>query len=373
MDAAQIYTLVNALASQAIGASDIEITDLQGLISLGDKIVSSEQNTEAFLNSLYMQTAKTVISFRKYDNKFLDMVKSDIEWGGIVQKIKADMPEAIADPSPELVEGQSVDPYKVMKGKVHQKLFYTRAPYTIGLTTQRRWLKEAFTNPTAMATFLNARTGEVQNKLNLTMENLGRTCLCNMIAELAGTGREVKLVTLYNASHDAADAVTAENCFNSPEFLRFAIKKMKDYMKLFTDMSQIFNDGTTTRHTPFEEQRFRVWSEFESALETSVQWAAFNENYVRLSGYNEYNYLQSIKEGERTKINVKRASDGQATEVSNIVAVLYDTDSAGTFREYEDTLTTPVNALGQYYNTFWHEQQLWFNDLSENCVIFTLN
>lgn len=373
MDTTQIYELVNELAGQAIGTSDIAVTDLQGLISLGNKIVSSEQNTEAFLNSLYTQTAKTVISFRKYDNKFVDMVKSDIEWGGIVQKIKADMPEAIADPSPELVEGQSVDPYKVMKGKVHQKLFYTRAPYTIGLTTQRRWLKESFNNAITMASFLNSRTGEVQNKLNLTMENLGRTCLCNMIAELAGTAREVKLVTLYNASHEAADAVTAENCFNSPEFLRFAIKKMKDYMKLFTDMSQIFNDGTTTRHTPFSEQRFRVWSEFESALETAVQWAAFNENYVRLTGYNEYNYLQSIKEGERTKINVKRASDGQATVVNNVVAVLYDTDAAGTFREYEDTLTTPVNALGQYYNTFWHEQQLWFNDLSENCVVFTLN
>ena len=373
MDTTQIYTLVNELASQAIGASDLAVADAQGLITLGDTVVSAQSNTEAFLNSLYMQTAKTVISFRKYTNKFRDMVKSDIEWGGIVQKVKADMPEAIADPSPELVEGQSIDPYKVMKGKVHQKLFYTRAPYTIGLTTQRRWLKEAFNSATSMAAFLNARTGEVQNKLNLTMENLGRTCLCNMIAEVAGSAREIKLVTLYNAEHDAADAVTADNCLNSSEFLRFAIRKMKDYMKLFTDMTQIFNDGTTTRHTPYENQRLRVWSELESALETSVQWAAFHETYVTLTGYNEYNYLQSVKDGERTSINLKRASDGTATTVNNVVAVLYDTDAAGTYREYVDTLTTPVNALGQYYNTFWHEQQLWYNDLSENCVVFTLN
>ena len=41
MNTTQIYTLVNALASQAIGESNIAVTDLQGLISLGDKIVSS--------------------------------------------------------------------------------------------------------------------------------------------------------------------------------------------------------------------------------------------------------------------------------------------------------------------------------------------
>ena len=32
-----------------------------------------------------------------------------------------------------------------------------------------------------------------------------------------------------------------------------------------------------------------------------------------------------------------------------------------------------INAAGGYTNTFWHEKQLWFNDLSENFVMFTLN
>lgn len=373
MNTTQIYTLINTLAGQAIGRDDLAVADVQGLISLGNSVITSQANTEAFLNSLYMKTGKTIISFRKYDNKFADMVKSDLEWGGIVQKVKADMPQAIEDKTSSLVDGESIDPYIVMKGTVHQKLFVTRAPYSFGLTTQRSWLKEAFTSPEAMAAFLNARTGEVQNKLNLTMESLARTCLCNLTCEIANSDREVKLVTLFNASHEAAEQVTSENCLNSQKFLLFAIRKIKNYIKLLTDMSEIFNNGETTRHTPFAEQRMRLYSDFEDALETTVQWAAFNEKYVQLMGYSEYNFLQSIKDGERTTVKLKRASDGTETIVENVVCILHDTDAAGTFREYEDTLTTPVNARGQYYNTFWHEHQLWFNDLSENALIFTLN
>ena len=373
MDTAQIYTLVNQLAGQALGSADLEVADVQGLISLGNNVLTSQSSTEAFLNSLYMKTGMMIVSFREYTNKFKDMVKSDMEWGGIVQKVKADMPQAIEDKTSALTDGESIDPYIVMKGTVHQKLFVTRAPYSFGLTTQRSWLKEAFTSPEKMAAFLAARTGEVQNKLNLTMESLARTCLCNLAAEIAGSTREVKLVTLFNASHDAADAVTSENCLNSQKFLLFAIRVIKNHIKLLTDMSEIFNNGETTRHTPFDRQKMRLYSDFEDALETTVQWAAFNEKYVRLLGYTEYNFLQSIKSGERCNIKIKKASDGVETTVNNVVCILHDTDAAGTFREYEDTLTTPVNARGQYYNTFWHERQLWFNDLSENALIFTLN
>ena len=59
--------------------------------------------------------------------------------------------------------------------------------------------------------------------------------------------------------------------------------------------------------------------------------------------------------------------------IENVVGVLFDREAIGTFRQEEKVLTTPVNARGAYYNTFWHEKQMWFNDMSENAVIFTLN
>ena len=53
--------------------------------------------------------------------------------------------------------------------------------------------------------------------------------------------------------------------------------------------------------------------------------------------------------------------------------MIHDRDALGVYKIDEDVLTTPVNAAGAYYNTYWHEKQLRFIDLSENIVIFTLN
>ena len=66
--------------------------------------------------------------------------------------------------------------------------------------------------------------------------------------------------------------------------------------------------------------------------------------------------------------------DGKTDKtIENVVGILFDREGIGTFRQEEKVLTTPVNARGAYYNTFWHEKQMWFNDMSENAVIFTLN
>ena len=43
------------------------------------------------------------------------------------------------------------------------------------------------------------------------------------------------------------------------------------------------------------------------------------------------------------------------------------------FRDDEEVATTPVNAAGLYYNTYYHARQIWFNSLDENFVFFTLN
>lgn len=369
MDTTQIYTLVNQVTSEALGAQDLKVADLQGLISLGDTVLSSSANTDAYLNTLTQRIARSILSFRAYRNKLSGLVKDQIEWGAIVQKIKIDMPLASEDVSPVLEDGKSIDPYIVSKPVVHQKLFTTRAPYTFYITTQREWLRESFLSEEALTSFYNGVYGEVRNKMEVALENLGRATINNFIAEAIGGDREIALVTNYNMA--TGSTLTADSCLYDEGFLRYAIRMIKLYMKGMTDMSTIYNDGTTTRHTPIEDGRLIILSEFEQALETVVQWAAFNENYVRLTGYTEVNFWQA--KNKPMSIEIQRVSDKTKEAVDNIIAVYFDRDALGTFKEVTDVLTTPVNARGMYYNTFWHENQCWFNDLSENGVFFTLN
>ena len=103
-----------------------------------------------------------------------------------------------------------------------------------------------------------------------------------------------------------------------------------------------------------------------------VQYAAFNEELVSVDKtYEKIAFWQAAQ--NPAAISVDRASDGTATAVNNIIGIVHDRDALGMYRRDEEVLTTPVNAAGMYYNQFWHERQLWFNDLSENFVYFTLN
>ena len=109
MNTEQIYSVVNGAAQQALGQTAIAAIDTASFVSLGNTVLSSQTNTEAFMNALCQRIGKTIISFREYRNKFRDMVLDDFEYGAILQKLKTSMPEAEEDESYDLVDGQSVD------------------------------------------------------------------------------------------------------------------------------------------------------------------------------------------------------------------------------------------------------------------------
>lgn len=385
MNTNQIYTIVNEVNAEAFGTEAIDVIDAQGLVSLGDAVLSSTTNTEAFLNTLVQRIGRTIISFRQYRNKLADMVVNDFEYGAILQKIRVHLTEAETDPAYALTDGQSVDPWTINKPDVEQKLFVTRTPYMFSVTIARKQLKEAFLSESAMGAFIGAVFGQVRNSIEVSLENLGRACIANMIGEFTpatpsgGTAttlnHEVALCTLYNTArgYESTDAgyVDESTCLFDEAFMRFAVQTMKTYSDNMTDMSTLYNDGEIETFTPREDQRLKVLASFERALETVVQYSAFNEEMVRLNAFSTLNFWQSAQDS--SSIKVERASDGAQVNKTHIVGVLFDRDALGMYKKDEDVLTTPVNAKGMYYNTFYHQLELWFNDTSENFVYFTLN
>lgn len=370
MNTEQIYTVVNSAATQALGQGAITANDTASFVSLGNAVLSSNTNTEAFLNTLAQRIGRTIISYRKYQNKMRDLVLNDFEYGAILQKIKIAMPEAEEDESYDLVDGQSVDMYKVNKPVVQQKLFVTRAPYQFKITIQRAHLKEAFLSESAMGGFIAAIFGEVRNAIEFAMENLGRGAYANYIAEVAGGAREIKLVTEFNAL--TRGSVTAGNALANKDFLNYAFRRINEHIDYFQDMSVLFNDGSATRHTPKADIRIKLLSPFVRAAETVTQYAAFNETLVDVADtYTPVSYWQSPN--NRSQVIAQRASDDVETTVSNVIGVMHDRDALGIYQMWEEVSTSPLNSAGLYYNQFYHQRNLWFNDLSENFVIFTLN
>lgn len=366
----QIYDIVNAVNSQTMGVTDLTVVDEQGLISLGQTVLTTNGLADTWLNSLAQRIGRTIISFREYKSKYSDMVLDSMQWGNIVQKIKVSMPEATEDESYTLVDGKSIDMYKVANPKVTQSFFTTETPYQFFVTIKREQLEEAFTSEPSMYGFIGAIYGEVQNAIELSLEGLARNCINNFIAECNATDRQINLLKLYNT--ETNKSLTVDTCLHDKEFLAFCVSRINLISKYMENMTKIYNNGTETRHTPKSLQHLRVLEDFESRLETVVQYQAFRDGYVKLNNYHTTSFWQSIK--NPYSLSVKRASDKAVITYDNtkILAVLYDRDALGLYKKDSWNSTTPFNSAGGYYNTYYHHKELYFNDLSENFVVFCI-
>lgn len=374
MDTNQIYELVNDVAQQTMGESALTASDTASLVAMGNAILSSSTNTEAFIDTLVQRIGRTMISYRPYKSQLGLMAVSDMTMGAIMQKIKVKMPSAVEDVTTQLIDGQSVDQYIVSKPKANQKLFVKRTPYTFYVTIQKKWLREAFTSETAMGSFISAIYGEVENALELSQENLARLCMANFMATIsASANRVINLVTEYNTLKSTS--LDEDNALLDEGFLRYALGRMNNISKKMKTMSVLYNDGSETRHSPEGDQRFVSLVDFQTALETQVQWAAFHEQYVKKQNGIEVPYWQAAQSPMDINLVIEGddAEQEESTTLSNIVAFIHDRDALGTYRKEVEVATTPLNARGLYTNQFWHMNDLYFNDISENGVIFTLN
>lgn len=364
----QIYDIVNSVNKQTMGVTTLNVVDEQGLISLGETVLTTNGLADTWLNSLAQRIGRTIISFREYKSKYSDMVLDSLQWGNIVQKIKVSMPTATEDESYNLVNGESVDMYKVANPTVNQAFFTTETPYQFYVTVKRTQLEEAFTSELSMNGFIGAIYGEVQNAIELSLESLARNCINNFIGEKFNLDKTINLLSLYNT--ETSKKLTATTCLHDKDFLAFCVSRIKLYSRYLENMSTKFNDGSQQRHTPKSLQHLRVLEDFESRLETVVQYQAFKDGYVKLENYHTTSFWQSLDKPD--SINVKISSNAALIQKSGIVAIMYDRDALGLYKKDSWTSTTPFNSAGGYYNTYYHHKELYFNDLSENFLVFVI-
>lgn len=389
LTAKQIYNIVNEVASQAMGSKAIGVIDNTGLIALGNTVLGSSDTVNNFINALTDRIGRTIVSFRAYHSHFPDFERDSIEWGNILQKLKVGMPDAEEDQSYNLVDGTSVDQYKINKAKVNQLLFTTETPWQTHITVHLDELEKAFIDSTAMGTFISSMFGEVQNRIELAMENLSMDCVNNYISEIysrrdvaSSKKRVFKLVTMYKDATGVDHTTEPLNALDDEEFLKFTVRtinKISSTMEYMTtgifntpaNVGETTNSSVYTRHTPKSEQKLMLFIDMVNALKTNINSKSFNMEQVAIDiPFMTVPFWQSIDSPAGIHIN-KTASNAVST-VSNVMGILFDREAMGTYKKQYNSLTSPVNAAGRYYNVFYHMRTIFFNDLTENAVIFIL-
>lgn len=393
LNAKQIYSIVNEVASQAMGNKAIAVVDNSGLVALGNAVLGTNETKNNFINALTDRIGRTIVSFRAYHSHFPDFERDAIEWGNILQKLKVAMPNAELDDSFDLEDGKSVDQYKINKPKVNQLLFTNETPWQTHITVHLDELEKAFVDSSAMGAFISGMFGEVQNRIELAMENLSIDCVNNYMAEMIKRktqrpSRVINLVTEYNTSMrlNSTNALKPENALNTPSFLEYVVRRVNtisstmEYMTtgMFNDTAFVSGGETEnyiyTRHTPKSEQRLMLYIDLVNSLKTDVNSKAFNMKEVAIDiPFKTVPFWQSLQTPD--KIIIKPSSSSTDTgnvEQAGVMGILFDREAMGTFKNKYTSLTSPINAAGKYYNVFYHMITMYYNDLTENAVVFLL-
>lgn len=377
MTITQVYQIINNVAAQMYGENAVQVTDLQGLISLGNDVLSSDTSKDNFLDVLVDRIGMTIISQRAYSADVQALINDSFTFGAILQKIYVAPVPAVESSQWDLTSGQSVDQYVITKPTVKQKLFSTRTTWEVDITIPDFQLSTAFTSATEMATFIDAIFLAIRNSQEVFLAGMSEMCYANMIGEQVvnestGGASVIDLLAQYNTL--MGTTLTTAQALHSMDFLKFASMTINLYVTKMGKMSKLFNAEGYARFTPKDRMRVIMLADFTAACTSYLQSNTYHDELVALPKYTEVSYWQGFGKtvgfDAASKVAVVTAS-GHTLIQDNVICILSDEEAIGLTYDNRRSKSA-YNSKGEYTNFFEKADMGYFNDLSENCVVFTI-
>lgn len=388
MTVQQIYTLMNTVTSEIMGKSDVVKEDLSNVVDVGKELFSNT-DVDNYVKSLVNHIGKVIFVNRPYTGNVPSMMMDSWEFGSVLEKIQADIPQATENKSWELTDGQSYDPNVFYKPTVSVKFFNSRVTFEVPMSFTEKQVKDSFSNAAQLNGFLSMLYNAVDKSMTVKVDSLVMRTIDNMIAHtlhaefptvnkndystLSGT-KAVNLLKLYNEKY--SKTLTAEQAVTDPDFIRYASYIMGVYADRMGKLSTLFNVGKKERFTPSDMLNVVMLSDFEKAASTYLYADTWHNENVKLPTAETVPYWQGSGTGydfaSTSSIHVA-ISDGAGATVDvvakGILAIMYDKDAMGVCNT-DRRVTTQYNAKAEFFNNFYKFDASYFNDLNENFVVF---
>lgn len=377
MKVTQVYEIINGITKEIVGEDTVVSEDLSNIVDVGTAIFGAS-SVDNYVRKLVDHIGKVIFVNRPYSGSVPSVMMDGWEYGAVLEKISAELPQASENPSWELQDGQSYDQDVFYQPKVEAKFFSQKVTFEVDMSFTEKQVKGSFSSASQLNGFLSMLYNSVEKAMTLRIDGLVMRTINNMTALTFddSTGiRAVNLLSQYNtkfgASLSAAEAVT------NPEFIRFASMTMSLYIDRMSKMSTLFNGGGKERFTPADALHVVMLSDFKAAAGAYLQSDTFNEQYVALPNAETVPYWQGSGTDYSfesvSAINVKAndgvTSGGKTVSKTGILAVMFDRDALGVCN-IDRRVTTNYNAKGEFFNNFYKFDAGYFNDINENFVVF---
>ena len=380
MKVTQLHTLVNAVTQEILGETGVVAEDLSNVVDIGKTIIDSD-NVDNYVKKLVNHIGKVVFVNRLYTGGVPSVLMDSWEYGSILEKISADLPEATINETWALEDKKDYSPDVFYKPSVSAKFFNSKVTFEIPMSFTEIQVKESFSSKEQLNGFISMLTTSIENSMTVKLDALIMRTINNMIAETlhaeladkdyTKTGvKAVNLLKLYNETVTAP--LTADNAVTDPDFIRFATYQISMYSDRMSKISTLFNVEKAERFTPKDLQHIVLLSDFAKASETFLASNTQNAELVALPKHETVPYWQGSGTGysfdDVSTINVKTASKADVN-IKGILGVIFDRDALGV-SNLDRRVTTNYNPRAEFYTNFYKFDAGYYNDLSENFVLF---
>lgn len=383
MEVKQIYELVNTITSEVTGKENIVSEDLSNVVDVGTEIINANA-VDNYVKALVDRIGRVIFVNRPYSGAMPSLLMDGWEYGSVLEKIQADLPEATENESWELENGTSYDPNIFYQPKISAEFFNKRVTFEVPMSFTERQVKESFSNAEQLNGFISMLYNSVDRAMTVKIDGLIMRTINNAIASTvyadynggditASSGiKAVNLLKLYNDKFSTE--LTAAQAITTPEFIRYASYVIGLYRDRLARMSTLFNIGGKERFTPYDSQHLVLLSDFEKSAGVYLydDNGQFNTDNVRLPQADIVPYWQgsgtTYDFDSVSTINVTTANNNAVT-VTGVVGVLFDRDSMGV-TNLDRRVTTNYNPKAEFYNNWYKFDCGTFNSQNENVVVF---
>jgi hypothetical protein len=304
------------------------------------------------------------------------------EYGSVLEKITADLPEATENESWLLEDGTSYDPNVFYKPSVSAKFFNKRVTFEVPMSFTEMQVKESFSSVTQLNGFMSMLYNAIDKSMTVKLDALIMRTINNMVGEtiyddfgansLSG-GSHVKAINLlYLYNQRFSKSLTASAAMTDPDFIRFASYEMGVTAARLTKISSLFNIGGKDRFTPSDMLHVVMLADFRKSANVYLQSDVFHEQFTALPNAEEVPYWQGSGTGyafaDVSNIDITTAS-GHAVDVDGVLCVMFDRDALGV-TNMNRRVTTNYNPKAEFFNNWYKMDAGYFNDTNENFVVF---
>lgn len=372
-----IYSLVNDLRDMGVGGNTLKVIDSSTFMSFGNSVLSSSTDKDLFYSKLIDRIGYTYIKSKAIKSKLFEFLEvTPVEFGAYLQKVQT---KTIAR-AEEQTRYRYVDPFTVKTSDTtdfEQKLFKARGSYNLNKLYWDTQLNTAFENESAFASFVNLITTDLLNGIELSKDELARSEISTMIANIVNTAKATQvrhLLTEYNTINGTT--LTADKARRDLEFLKYMCSEMSLVETRMKDVSTLYNEDGAERWSNSEDTKFLIHSEIASDIDSYLQADTFHEEYLaKPSMTKKINYFQNQGSGsfdDTSKISITLDGGTTTTNVNNIIAVLYEKDKVGVMFD-KLRMDSIYNPASECTNTFAKYDLGGYVDKSENGVVFLLD